>query len=155
MSANYKELSEFAKNLERLNATQKEEFMQACCKELAARLLQKVINKTKEYSKTNTLVRGWTVATHEEAASGKTVGYKEWCDKVNVRRQGNTYILDIINPVNYASYVEYGHRTKNNAGVGWVEGKFTLTVAEAEINAVTDGILAKKLRKFIKEAFGE
>lgn len=155
MSADYKQLTKFTKDLERLNATQKEEFIQSCCKELAARLLQKVINRTKEYSKTNTLVRGWTVSTHEEAAGGKTVGYKEWCDNVEVKKQGNTYILDIINPVNYASYVEYGHRTVNGAGVGWVEGKFTLTVAEAEINAVTDGILAKKLRKFIKEAFGE
>ena len=155
MSADYKELTKFAENMERLNATQKEEFLQACCKELAARLLQKLINKTKEYSKTNTLVRGWTVDTHEEAAAGKTVGYKEWCDGVEVRKQGNTYILNVTNPVKYASYVEYGHRTKNGSGVGWVEGKFTLTVAETELNAVSDGILAKKLRKFIKEAFGE
>jgi hypothetical protein len=153
MSADYKQLSKFAKDLERLNSTQKEEFLQACCKELAARLLQKVIRKTMEYSDTGTLVRGWTVDTHEEAASGKKVGYKEWCDAVEVRKQGNTYILNVINPVNYASYVEYGHRTSN--GAGWVEGKFTLTVAESEINAATDGILAKKLRNFIKEVFGE
>ena len=153
MSANYKQLSKFAKDLERLNQSQKEEFLQSCCKELAARLLQKVINKTKEYSKTNTLVRGWTVDTHEDAASGKNVGYKEWCDKVEVKKEGNTYILNVINPVYYASYVEYGHRTSN--GAGWVEGKFTLTVAEAELNAATDAILAKKLRKFMKEVFGE
>ena len=153
MSADYKQLSKFAKDLERLNGTQKEEFLQACCKELAARLLQKVIRKTMEYSDTGTLVRGWTVDTHEEAASGKNVSYKEWCNAVEVRKQGNTYILNVTNPVRYASYVEYGHRTSN--GAGWVEGKFTLTVSEAELNAVTDGILAKKLRKFIKEVFGE
>ena len=153
MSADYKQLSKFASDLERLNGTQKEEFLQACCKELAARLLQKVIRKTMEYSDTGTLVRGWTVDTHEEAASGKNVAYKEWCDAVEVRKQGNTYILNVTNPVKYASYVEYGHRTKN--GAGWVEGKFTLTVAEAELNAASDGIIAKKLRKFIKEAFGE
>lgn len=153
MSADYKQLSKFAKDMERLNSTQKEKFLEACCKELAARLLQKVIKNTMVYSKTGTLVRGWTVDTHEEAASGKKVGQKEWCDSVNVEKHGNTYILNVTNPVKYASYVEYGHRTSN--GAGWVEGKFTLTVAESELNAASDGILAKKLRKFIKEAFGE
>jgi hypothetical protein len=153
MSADYKQLSKFAKDLERLNATQKEEFLQACCKELAARLLQKLINRTMEYSKSGTLVRGWTVETHEEAASGKKVDYKEWCNAVEVKKQGNTYILNVENPVKYSSYVEYGHRTRD--GAGWVEGKYTLTVAEAELNAVTDGVLAQKLRKFIKEVFAE
>lgn len=151
MSANYKQLSKFAKDLERLNQSQKEEFLQSCCKELAARLLQKVINNT--VSKTGTLRRGWTVDTHEDAASGKNVGYKEWCDKVEVKKQGDTYILNVINPVYYASYVEYGHRKSN--GADWVDGKFILTNAEAELNAVSDGILAKKLRKFMKEVFGE
>lgn len=153
MSANYKQLSKFAKDIERLNAQQKEEFLESCCKELAARLLQDVINNTE--TDTGTLRRGWTVATHEAAASGEKVGVKEWCDKVQIKKQGNTYILDIINPVNYAPYYEYGHRTINGAGVGWVEGHFPLTIAEAHLNSVSDGILAKKLRKFIKEAFGE
>ena len=153
MSANYKQLSKFAKDIERLNAQQKEEFLEACCKELAARLLQKVINNT--ISDTGTLRRGWTVDTHEDAASGKRVGVKDWCDSVQVKKQGNTYILDVTNPVDYASYYEYGHRTINGAGVGWVEGHFVLTIAEAELNAVTDGILAKKLQKYLKEVFGE
>jgi hypothetical protein len=151
MGANYKELSKFAKDFERLNQSQKEEFMQACCKELAARLLQKVINNTA--SVTGTLRRGWTVATHEDAESGKRVSVKEFCDRVEIKKNGNTYILDVINPVEYASYYEYGHR-QNKSG-GWVEGHFPLTIAEAELNAVTDGILAKKLRAYMKGVFGE
>ena len=149
MSANYKQLSKFAKDIEQLNATQKEEFMIACCKELAARLLQKVINNTKSVS--GTLRRGWTVDTHEDAAAGAKVGVKEWCDSVEVKKQGNVYILNVINPVYYAPYYEYGHRTSN--GAGWVEGRFPLTIAEAELNAVTDGILAKKLHKYMKGVF--
>ena len=151
MGANYKQLSKFAKDIERLNQSQKEEFMNACCKELAARLLQKVINNTA--SDTGTLRRGWTVATHEDAAAGQRVSVKEWCDSVEVRKQGNTYVLNVINPVNYATYYEYGHRTPS--GAGWVEGHFPLTIAEAELNAVSDGILAKKLHKYMKEVFGE
>ena len=155
MSANYKQLAKFSDDIKRLNATQKEEFLEACCKELAARLLQKVINNTA--SVTGTLRRGWTAATHEEAAAGKGKPNRnnilDWCDNVEVKKEGNTYRLNIINPVDYASYYEYGHRTSN--GAGWVEGRFVLTIAEAELNAVTDGILAKKLRKFMKEVFGE
>ena len=151
MSANYKQLAKFAKDIERLNATQKEEFLESCCKELAARLLQKVIERTK--ADTGTLRRGWTVASHEEAAAGTKVGVKEWCDKVEIRKNGGTYRLDIINPVSYASYYEYGHRTAS--GDGWVEGRFPLTISEAELNAVSDAILAKKLRAFIKGVFGE
>ena len=151
MSANYKQLAKFAKDIEQLNATQKEQFLEACCKELAARLLQKVINNTA--SDTGTLRRGWTVATHEDAASGTNVGVKEWCDKVEIKKNGGTYRLDIINPVTYASYYEYGHRTPS--GAGWVEGHFPLTIAEAELNTVTDGILAKKLRAYMKEVFRE
>ena len=151
MSANYKQLAKFAKDIEKLNAAQKQEFLEACCKELAARLLQKVINNTK--ADTGTLRRGWTVDTHEKAASGTKVGVKEWCDNVSVRKQGNTYILDVTNPVDYAPYYEWGHRTSN--GAGWVEGHFVLTIAETELNAVSDAILAKKLQKYMEGVFNK
>lgn len=143
MSANYKQLSKFAKDIERLNAAQKEEFLEACCKELAARLLQKVIENTA--SVTGNLRRGWT--------AGQQVSPSQYANDLSIRKQGNSYILDIINPVDYASYYEYGHRTSN--GAGWVEGRFPLTIAEAELNAVSDAILAKKLRKYMKGVFGE
>ena len=53
MSVKYKELQDFTRKIEDLNKQQKEEFMKACCKELAARLLEKVIKRTKpgNYSK--------------------------------------------------------------------------------------------------------
>ncbi len=149
MSANYKQLAKFSDDIKRLNDAQKDEFMRACCKELAARLLRKVIENTK--AQTGTLRRGWTVNTHEEAAAGTKVGVKEWCDNVEIKKEGNTYRLNVINPVYYAPYYEYGHRTSN--GAGWVEGRFPLTIAEAELNAVTDAILAKKLQAFMKGVF--
>lgn len=53
MSVKYKELQDFTRKIEDLNKQQKDEFMKACCKELAARLLAKVIKRTKpgNYSK--------------------------------------------------------------------------------------------------------
>ena len=60
-------------------------------------------------------------------------------------------VIEIINPVEYASYVEYGHRTRNHKG--WVEGKFMLTVSEDEIRRSAPRILEKKLEKYLKECF--
>ena len=56
MSANYKQLAEFSKKIEKLNGEQKQQFLESCCKELAARLLRKVIKRTP--STTGTLRRG-------------------------------------------------------------------------------------------------
>ena len=153
MSADCRQLEKFAEDIEKLSDTQREEFLVACCKELAARLLQKVINNTK--TDTGTLRRGWTVNTHEEAASGTQVGVNQWCNSVRVKKQGNTYSLEVTNPVYYAPYYEYGHRTINGAGVGWVEGKFVLTIAESELNAVSDAILARKLQRYMREVFNQ
>ncbi|WML35350.1 HK97 gp10 family phage protein [Clostridium sp. OS1-26] len=49
----------------------------------------------------------------------------------SVVKQGNAYIIEIFNNVEYASYLEYGHRTKNHKG--WVEGRFMATISMAEI----------------------
>ena len=105
MSVKYKELQDFTRKIENLNKQQKDEFMKACCKELAARLLEKVIKRTKpgNYSKEievtakrdskyhkkgdkykkkvtpkkgGTLRRGWTAETHEEAVNGNGNGKK-------------------------------------------------------------------------------
>ena len=141
MSANYKELAEFQKKIEKLNNEQKDEFLEACCKELAARLLTKVIKRTP--SDSGTLRRGWTAGKNQNAAA--------YANSLSIKRVGNKYQIDITNPVEYASYVEYGHRTKNHKG--WVQGHFMLTISENELNTMTDKILQAKLNKYMKEVF--
>ena len=54
-------------------------------------------------------------------------------------------------PVYYASYVEYGHRTPNHDG--WVDGQFFLTLSENEVNALAPALLEKRLMEYLKEAF--
>ena len=141
MGANYKQLTKFADNINKLNNQQKQQFLEACCKELAARLLAKVIKRTP--SETGELRRGWTGGTKQ--------GATQYANSLNIQKVGNTYRIDITNPVEYASYVEYGHRTKDHQG--WVQGKFMLTISEAELNNASDAILQKKLNKFMKEVF--
>ena len=136
MGADYKQLTEFQKKLEKLNDQQKEQFLESCCKELAARLLRKVVKRTDGFKHpTGELRRGWTTNNKN----------------LTVKKVGDKYHIDIINPVEYASYVEYGHRTRNHKG--WVDGHHMLTVSEAEIRNSSDKILQAKLNKFLKEVF--
>lgn len=144
MSADYRQLTEFQKKLEKLNNEQKEEFLESCCKELAARLLAKVIKRTDGFkNSTGNLRRGWTAGKNQNATA--------YANSLKVQKIGNKYHIDIINPVEYASYVEYGHRTKDHKG--WVEGHHMLAISEAELNSMSDAILQKKLNKFMKDVF--
>ena len=130
--------------------TQIDSFMESCAKELAARLLAKVIKRTPvgQYPEGSgkvggTLRRGWT--------SGNSSNAKNYANSMRVSKVGNDYVIEIINPVEYASYVEFGHRTRNHKG--WVEGQFMLTISEDEIRNSAPKILENKLNKWLKECF--
>lgn len=146
----YGELQKLKEQIEKVaDATQMDQFLQSCAKELAARLLGKVIRRTPvgQYpegsGKTGgTLRRGWT------GGKGSATSY---ANSLNVNKVGTDYVIEIINPVEYASYVEFGHRTRNHTG--WVEGKFMLTISEDEIRKSAPRILEKKLEKYLKECF--
>lgn len=123
-------------------------FIEQCAKELAARLLAKVIKRTpvgqypKGSGKTGgTLRRGWTAG---KAASA-------YADSLAVHHFGDQYTIVITNPTEYASYVEFGHRTRGHKG--WVAGKFMLTISEQEIENVAPAILEKKIQKKLGEIF--
>lgn len=160
-------------------------FFQSCAKELAARLLAKVIKRTPvgkgtyTYEKKKvydywqeegtdnkagkrhrydtgqtkivrhtvkqggTLRRGWTGGNSGNASS--------YAKSLAVNKVGNDYVIEIINPVEYASYVEFGHRTRNHKG--WVEGKFMLTISEDEIRNSAPRVLEKKLETYLKGCF--
>ena len=104
-------------------------------------LLAKVIKRTP--SDSGTLRRGWT--------GGKSQNASAYANSLNIIKMGNKYRIDITNPIEYASYVEYGHRTRDHKG--WVNGHHMLTISEQELNSMTDAILQKKLNKFMKDVF--
>ena len=69
--------------------------------------------------KGGTLRRGWTARTEQEAASrGGENNAKAYAQSLPIKKQGSNYLVGVINPVHYASYVEFGHRTPG--GKGWV-----------------------------------
>lgn len=147
---NFQDFEKIKNNLEKLNQEQVDLFIDACAKELAARLLAKVIKRTPvgDYpnssgKKGGTLRRGWT--------GGKNSSAVAYADSLTIHHFGNAYVIEIINPVEYASYVEFGHRTANHKG--WVNGRFMLTISEQEIQQAAPAIIEKKLMKQMGELF--
>lgn len=147
---NFQDFEKIKNNLEKLNQEQVDLFIDACAKELAARLLAKVIKGTPvgDYpnssgKKGGTLRRGWT--------GGKNSSAVAYADSLTIHHFGDAYVIEIINPVEYASYVEFGHRTANHKG--WVNGRFMLTISEQEIQQAAPAIIEKKLMKQMGELF--
>ena len=162
-------LKEFQKKLEKIDQSQIDGFLEDCAKELAARLLRMVIKRTpvgdyshevtvtakrdgkkhkkgEQYTKRvnpsgkkgGTLRRGWT---------GGQKYSKGYIDTLTIKHEAGTFIIEIVNPVEYASYVEYGHRTANHKG--WVAGKFMMTLSENELRDIAPKVLENKLKKFL------
>lgn len=128
-------MEEFKKQLEQLQKTQNE-FVESCAKELAARLLRLVVKKTPVgiYPESTgkmggTLRRGWTIG--------------------EIRKEGGVYLIEIINPTEYGSYVEYGHRTANHKG--WVKGRFMMKISEQELEKMAPKVLENKIKKYLEE----
>lgn len=155
----FDDLKKFQEKLNKLNESEINLFIEACAKELAARLLAKVIKRTPvgEYPKSTgkkggTLRRGWTTQSSGSGSEGmKTKGASQYVETLKVNHFGDTYVIEIVNPINYASYVEFGHRTRNHEG--WVRGRFMLTISEQEIETAAPGILERKLMKKLGECF--
>lgn len=62
-----------------------------------------------------------------------------------VSKKGQKYYIEIYNNTEYASFVEYGHRTKNNKG--WVDGKFMLTISMKEVEMLLPKIVDQHTQK--------
>lgn len=145
MSMDFSELQSFAKKLHSIDA---KAVAQKCANDLAARFLREVTIETPtgvydtEYGKVGgTLKRGWKVETRHDTGS---------------------ISVDVINPTEYAQYVEYGHRQEVGRFVPaigkrlvspWVNGKFMMTRTEKHLAPKAQAIVDKKAEQVLKEIF--
>ena len=133
-----KQLEAFRDRIKDLDA-EREAFMVSTVKNLAARLLRKVILRTP--TDTGQLKNSWTVE--------------------KVTKEGTSYKVTIINSMNYASYVEFGHRQeevgrfvpvlKKRLVKPWVKGRFMLTISESELEGQIEGIIAKRIENWLRK----
>lgn len=109
-----------------------------------------------------TLRRGWTSKTEAEAKTGTVKSAEGHAMTLDVNKVGALYQIEVINPVSYASYVEYGHRQTPGRFVpaigkrlkaSWVEGRFFLTVSEEALKTAAPALLEKELETILKGVF--
>lgn len=143
---NFSEIKELKERIDNLQQKEFNIFCESVAKELASRLLSKVIKRTPVgvYESSTgkvggTLRRGWTGSKNSNA--------QNYANSLPITKSGNMFQIEIINPVEYASYVEYGHRTRNHKG--WVKGQFMLTMSENELQTQSPKIIEEKLLKYL------
>lgn len=169
----YKQLLKLKENIDKLQSADMEKFCRDVSKELAARLLGLVIPRTPvgvyknrtytcvtgyshrghevEGKNGGTLRRGWTAKTQAEAESGGgKSNAKAYANSLPVFKRGTKYYIEVINPVEYASYVEFGHRTVNG---GWASGHCFLTLSEHDLERLAPRIIERRLREMLQNVF--
>lgn len=124
---NIKGLKDFQQKLNKLQNP--DAFVESIARELAQRLYRELINNTPYI--THNLQRGWTIG--------------------EIKHEGNNYIVDIVNPVEYASYVEYGHRTIKVDGYGWADGLFFVERSINNINEIAKPLIEKRMNEYLNE----
>ena len=137
-------LINFRDTIQQMEQQAVNEFFESLSKDIAARLLRKVVKRTP--SKTGALRNLWGAAKD-----------------IRVKKSGNTYEVTIENSASYASYVEYGHRQTPGRFVpaigkrlvkDWVEGQFMLTLSEHEIKGQLPGIIKRKMDAWLANLGG-
>ena len=127
MAADVNQLKAFQKSLQDAIDHGTGEVAKQCVNKLAQTLLAGTQGDTPVI--TGTLRRGWKATP----AVGK----------------GDKYSATVYNDVEYAEYVEYGHRTAN--GKGWVEGRMMMTSNEKKVNDKADVIISSVVNKYLQE----
>lgn len=115
-----------------------------------------------------TLRRGWLAKSQNEAEAVKDnkpdeKEIEEHVYKLRVEKLGQTYVVWLVNVVDYASYVEYGHRQEPGRYVpvlgkrlkkSWVQGRHMLQISMQEVEAKLPEFLDAKLQDYLNQIFG-
>lgn len=159
--SNTKEIEDLIKRIEDFKE-QKDEILTELTNEIALRLWRKVRKRTPvgDYTKEIEVVAKRDSKKHKKGdvykkkvnPSGKHGGtLRRGWTVGEVTGAFGVYRVEIINNVEYAPYVEFGHRTRNHKG--FVKGVYMLTISEQEIDDRLETIIRLKLNKILKEVF--
>lgn len=150
-------VSDLKKLLDCVNDTiqTKDEVLEQLTREIGLRLLRAVRKRTPVGDYSGLIVSDYSPKKHGgELRRGWSIG--------EVQHTDGKYVIEIINNVKYAPYVEYGHRQEPGRYVpalgkrlksGWVKGRFMLTISEQELNGKVDSIIKKRLEAILKDVF--
>lgn len=134
----FREVVEFKEKIEALADSDIDNFIKLATNELAGELMRLAVNKTPVDS--GELRRRWRMT--------------------RVKKIANGYEVRVINPVEYASFVEKGHRQTPGRYVpaigkklkkSFVQGKFFLKNSEIELESNHKALIENKLRRFLED----
>ena len=178
-SVDTSEIEQLMKNIEGMKEATPE-FLRQCTNELGQRLLRKVIRRTpvgkkptfkgeKTAKAEGKSGKSKTFLTKEGAAyenmiktywSGYSGGHLRRSWRVtSVEGAGYNYTITVENPLDYASYVEHGHRQTpgrfipalgKKAVVSWVKGRHMLSESVNEIEESKYKIVDRSVQEFMK-----
>lgn len=154
--SDFKQLENLNKKIKKLINSDIDSFFRKEAKDLAKRLLNKTVKRTPVVY--GTLRDAWAI--------------------MPVGHRGNHYTIVLINSLEYAAYVEYGHRQRVGRFIPgywqgnrfvydadceggmvlknhWVKGKYMLTLSTQELEHQAPEILERNLMNFIKECFND
>lgn len=175
----YQQLKKLNKRIEQLSSVDVDAFIKEMVNEIAERLLTKVVKRTPVGKKPRITAKK---TQKIKGSSGKSKSFltregeiyqKYWSGYkggtlrdawtiLPIEKQGDKYIITVINNTEYASYVEYGHRQKAGRYVpalgkkltsNWVKGRYMLTISTQELERQAPIIIEKKLYNFMKGCF--
>ena len=117
-----------------------------------------------------TLRRGWIVKNEKHAINNKTkptqAEIQAFVNTLKFERIGKIYKIRLVNPVEYAKYVNYGHRKRIKkgkymppsqrwkGGEHWVQGYHFVEQAEKYINRNQNKIFTVLFERELKKEFG-
>lgn len=76
--------------------------------------------------------------------------------KSYVLKKGDSYYIHVYNQLEYASFVENGHRiVVAGQTVGWVEGRFMLKLTMDEMERIAPNVWKNEVEKEMRRIFGQ
>ena len=162
-SCDFSQLKKLADRLDKLEAGDLDAFTESVAKDLGARLLRLVKERTPkgekpEWVDPEILQKYWSGYSGGELKRKWTV--------LTIEKQGDAYVVTIVNPMEYASDVEYGHITPKHGypqkfvpAIGktikyhWVPGRFMLRLSLEDLEKNSPVWVERKLNRFLKEVF--
>lgn len=172
----------WTENTERLAKVDIDKFCRDVSNELTLRLLRKVIKRTNVGKNVDMEIAtidksgnkvAYKSGKHKGQLKTKTISLHKggtlrrgWqahlAKELPIKKVGNAYEITVINPVKYASYVEFGHRQTPGRYVpalgkslkkSWVVGRFWLTKSEAEIAEIAPRLIEQRLKEVLEGVF--
>ena len=162
-SVDYRQFKELQEKIEKFQKEDMDTICRNIAKNLAARLLRMVKQRTPEgqYEVITYTNKDGSTRSYNEGMQGGTLR-RNWKIEATITRKAEGYEIRVVNPTEYASYVESGHRQEPGRFVpqigkslsnGFAPGRYMLRESETKLQANADAIAQARLEKEIRKLF--